>query len=418
MGLFDSYRNLIGKGVASAGDLYGLPDLHVSEFLSGSKTQTNPAFRQPNPVAKASYGPVGQAYGQIGSLFGGTSSKAAQTPSGGGSGNNQGGQVLDVNNQVPQIPGGGGGGAVNTGPTLAAIEDSYNANSTYLNQIRGITETEATNARGALQGDYDVASSTLGQQKTKQLGSLDESGQTVQRNTANALGEARTTYNELGQKNQAYLSATGLGSSSVAEALQEKLGRDTFKAIENLTQNRDATLQNIEKQRGEVNQFYSTKEAELINGLNSAKQQITTQLQRSLAEVDRDRSLNEANRAAKKAEVIADARRVSSAASAEAAAQKQALDSWSTWKTGFLDASGAYAGGKLDLTAFGNYLDKMDEGLRASGVQIDRGSLIAGLYNPAVGAQGFAQSGGVVPYQQPSSKELYEEDLYSKLRNQ
>lgn len=352
----------------------GLLDVtqNPSLFQGGSITPGNysSSVKLPSPPTQGPLLPNGQFYSGGQSL---------------NTGNNQG-QVLSVNN-APAVTAGG----VNTGPSLQAIEDAFTANAQALNSQENQTRGQYDLTGQQLQSNYNTSNQRLGDLNTEQTANLEAGKNTVNQQTTNALTDARRAYNELQQRNLANLSASGLSSSSAAEALQENLSKNTLQAINQLTQNRDQTLQNIDLQKTSVDKYYKQQQAELTTQFNQTKDQLGLQLQAAIDKINNDRYTNTANKSQQRAQVIASAQSANQALQQQAAQQQAQLDAWYNFRNDLLAKSGAYAGGQLNLNAFSNYLNQVQAQYAKMGIQLNTGAFLQGLTNPYVGAQSIAQ---------------------------
>lgn len=140
-------------------------------------------------------------------------------------------------------------------------------------------------AQGAAQGNR------LAEGKQEQLDTAAQGEQTAQQTQQQGLRTMRDTYNQLQQKNIADLSARGISSSSVAEALAEKLGVETMRRIGDITQGTQNVLNNIAKEKNRIVQVFNNKKAELDQSIALQVQDVQNKLAYALDQVRSQRGL-------------------------------------------------------------------------------------------------------------------------------
>lgn len=360
--LWDNARAFAGGGISGLGSALHLPEMGISENIIGKPT---PQSLQNLETQSAVLG--AQKSQMPGQVLGGTT-----------------GPTVNVN--TPAAPGVSGGGG--NASYLADIDAAYNANIQSLSNQAGETQAQYGLAQQGLSSQYGEAKANVGETQKAQIGQLGESAQTVGTSSQSAIQQARQAYNELQQRNQAYLSAQGISSSSAAEAMQEGLSRNTLNALNNIAQNRDLTLQNIEKEKTKTNDFYQRQLTNLDTGLAQAQKEIDLQLNSALNRITEAKTMAANQKQQAKNSIIAQAQQAYQAASAQSAQYQQALDAWAQTKNQILSLAGQHTTGDVGVNALMTGLASANQKLAQSGIQIDSASFLNSLSNPAAAVSG------------------------------
>jgi hypothetical protein len=318
------------------------------------------------------YNPIPKIYNNVMSDYGSTQS--ASFPAGQGTqGPAYGPSKSEIIQPTISLAGSGpaavGGSGVNPGPNLAALESEYQTAIGTLNrqgdetsQQYGLYQTQAgTQSNQAI-------TEAQSQQKS-QLGGLETSKQAVGQNTQTAIGQARQSYNELQQRNNAYLSAQGISSSSAAEAMQEGLSRNTLTALNNLTQNKDTALQTIESEKNKVDEFYGRQITNIRDNLTQTQNQIGLEMRVQLGKIQDSKNLAASQKQQAANGVIQQAAAANAAA---ASAASQNSTAWNTFQQaikGFYGNLAGFATGNINMNDFNNRTAQINAGLK--GFQID-----------------------------------------------
>jgi len=243
----------------------------------------------------------------------------------------------------------GGGGSFNSQSYLDLIDQDYNANLQALGNQEGELRGQAGLTNEQMQTQYGQAEQQIGGLKAKTVGALNQAATDVGTTSTSAQADARRAYQELAQRNTAQLSAAGISSSSAAEAMQEGLSTATFKALDQIINNRDITLRKVATDKANAEEYYNQQVGNLKTGLNQAQQQISLQLNAALNRISEARTTATNQKMAQRAQVIQAAQSASYGAAQTAASNQQYLDAWKASKdafnntlTGVLTASGNY----------------------------------------------------------------------------
>lgn len=376
MSIWDTALNIAGHALPGAPLLYGSGLLggksDPSKAFTNVATFDSPYGTKTNAAGQAMLGASGPVYGPANPNTG-----TAQATS-------------DLT-----LPSGGGAAA----PDLSSIEAAYNQ-----------TYKDLANQESQTRGQYDVYNQQLGQQfnqaqgdiqgkQTDTMNQLSNSTAAVNQSSQNAVSDARRAYNELQQRNQAYLSAGGISSSSAAEGMQAGLSQNTLSALNNITQNKDQSLQNIATQQSSVKDFYDRQIANLMSAKQTAQDQLGLQLRTALQQIDSARGMADVQKAQAKSAAFAQAQAASTAVNQQLAQAQTGLDAFKNVRDSIFSAVGGYAGGQYSIDQVNQAFNAADQKLRGSGVQIDRANVLNAMGNPYAAAQ--VGSNWFVPVQAP-----------------
>ncbi len=314
----------LGKLVSNVGTALKLPEFNISERLGYSPTPAPaPAPYQSRQVQSTpgQYNVAAQSYNRPAPQVLGTQTRDVGVPSTGSSGaapSSFSTAQNSVNNQVDQ--------------GLDFIEQDYN---NVLGQLAGEEQ--------GLRGQADVAGqqieSEAGQVKT-QLGQeqgVKEQGIQSQLNTAeteskSAMQQARDLFRQTQQSNIAQLSALGISSSSVAEALAERLGVETARRIAGVTGSLQEVRQNASKELARTKDYYQQRITDITNQVAVQKAQIQNSLLAGLNQINSARNQAATDKSRSRAELIQNAQSAINSLAQQQQQFEQSLKKWATSK--------------------------------------------------------------------------------------
>ncbi len=353
--------NWLGNLVDVVGTKARLPEFGLSEALSGN------LFSNPGQASTVNTGRIKSVNEWAGGLLGVNSKSAgAQTAP-------QGGQVQGSSIQLPdgslgQPPlGGGGGGGGGSAANLALLDQEYNNAYAELDRLGGENQARAGLASEQIGTQYGAQEGDLRATQGTQIGKLGDSATAVTGQATNAVNDARTAFNELQQRNNANLSASGLGSSSVAEAMGEVLGRNTFEALNNIQTNKDTVLQNIEKEKTTTNQYYDRKVNELKAAKTQALQEVQLNLQSAMGRINDAKATSTLQKAQARQQAIQTAQAAASKVNSQLEEYNTALNTWNNSKNQINQLSQQFAVGDIGQGDYVKALSQINQGLRQSG---------------------------------------------------
>ena len=257
----------LGRAASNLGSRLGLPEYGISERLG-----YNPRTVAP----QASSGPLPQVQGAssafVGPIYNGPqqSTNSYRPPTSQGVSTSQG-QINNVN---------------------ADERDQQSLIDMEFESALG----ELGSQESGLRSGADIAKTQLGQgeEKTKSqittenqrnLQGLSEEETSAQNQTNVGMREARDLFRQTEQRNIANLSGLGISSSSVTEAMAEKLGVETMRRLGGLTGSLQEFKMNVAKERVRVNQIFEDKVTQLREYTQSKIDEITLGLQNGLSTI-------------------------------------------------------------------------------------------------------------------------------------
>lgn len=273
----NAWRQVIGQTVADIGNAAGIPELGWSEKLAGNN---NPYGQVTHTVGKiqADYSPVSTGgFSQLN--YSPYIPSPASTSGGTGGGSNN----------IPTTgTTGGGTGIVGSYASTgnSAIDQDYNQKM-----------TELAGQQSGLEGQRDIANQTIDQQagastnEIKNTQTTAEQGantslQTAEGQGKTAMQQARDVYRQTQQANSAQLSALGISSSSVTQALAERLGVDTAQRIAGVTGSLQEVRQNTVNELGRIKTYYQGKIEDLTKQVGIQKAAIQNSFMQGLNQIN------------------------------------------------------------------------------------------------------------------------------------
>lgn len=151
------------------------------------------------------------------------------------------------------------------------------------------------------------AKTALQEQQGTALGGIQTQEQTAQKQSASALQQARDLNRQLQQQNIAQLSSLGISSSSVSEALAERLGVETARRIAGVTGSRDEILQNLQAERSKINNVAAQKLSDLEQTVGAQIAEIQNNLLSGIRQINVARDTAARDKANRRAELLSSA---------------------------------------------------------------------------------------------------------------
>lgn len=214
------------------------------------------------------------------------------------------------------------------GTGLAAIDAGYNDYASQIDTQEGNVRRSAADATAGVDTSAQGARTQLNNQLATNNQSYDEQTQKATRQGANAMQQARDIHRQLQQQNVATLSANGLSSSSVAEALAENLGVETARRIAGVTGSRDEVLQNIAKEKTNQANFVKQQLSDLEGKVTTMKNSIQTKLLNDIDSLNNQRNVAASQKANARQQLISDAQGRVADLQANAQNFAQSLEMW------------------------------------------------------------------------------------------
>jgi hypothetical protein len=270
--------NTLGKNIATVGRVFNLPEMGISERLSGSTAQNQPYINPWNQTAGSVLGAGTQQ------MYGGASwnnqsnftpaSTVNVTNKGGGGGGGGGFQYPQPNLISPSQPLGGGPSQVDV------INSQFNDYNSSLDQ----QGSQAQSAYDQTMGLYNTQKSNAEQQLTTEKATQTEG---IKKNESLNLSKVRQLLSDLQQGNAARTAITGGGSTS--DVLAERFGRESQARMGNVM---DQTQQALTR----VNDFYNQSIQKLNESYQTNVMQAQQTLNDNLSQIRAARNANSAQK--------------------------------------------------------------------------------------------------------------------------
>lgn len=371
-----SFLQSLGKLASDVGTKYNLPEYRVSERLGynpqsfasaspvvlGTNT-SNPQQSSLNYSPLTSGSKTNPQYSP--SSFGGGSSSPSFTP-------NQSGLV----NQ-------------NANDMQSQADFEFDQALNLIGQQESAMRSEAEVGVGEQTLSGQQAQTRAGQAKQSNLQGLENEGVVAEKTATSGLKQARDLFRQLQQQNAAQLSGLGISSSSVTEALAERLGVETAQRIGGITGSLDEVRQNIAKEKTRVEEVFQSKLTEIQEGTQLAIQRIQAGLQQSLAQLGAARGQAATAKAQARTEIAVNARNQIFQIQQEAAQRAQSIQDAAARRAQALAEAEQYMFKPTDIAGMGQYIQQGLSTLpQVAGFQV-----APTLKSQTVEGQGFIQPG-------------------------
>jgi hypothetical protein len=324
MTIFGDMFNLARRQVGASIDVLGratgnrLPELNISERL--------------NPVRTANAGYTPPETTLINNNISGT------PPTGG-----FGGVIKRMNTTTGGKTTGDVLGTNDTGAGQGIINQNANDQNSILDRDYEDTMSMLAGQEQQAMGQSAEASGTLGTEQTQVTNQLanqqtvDTQGQEAQlatgeKTAATGMQGARDLFRQTQQNNIAQLSGAGLSSSSVAEALAERLGVETARRIAGISGSIGEIRQNATKEMARIKSYYSGKATEVTQWVANEKLKIQNALNAQLNQINNGRQQAASAKANARASLLSDVRTQIYQLQQQENQFQQSLKEWATKK--------------------------------------------------------------------------------------
>lgn len=218
----------------------------------------------------------------------------------------------------------------------AQIEADYNQSMGMLDNAASGLQGQAAQAGGVIDtGASDTKNQIQNTQATAEAGT-NASLATAEKQGTNAIQQARDVFRQTQQNNSAQLSALGISSSSVAEALAEKLGVDTARRIAGVTGNLQEVRQNATNELGRIKTYYQGQIQTLTQHVADQKAQIQNSLVQGLNQINAARNQAASDKAAARSNLISQVQSQIGQLTQQQQQFQQSLDQWAAQKSAAL----------------------------------------------------------------------------------
>lgn len=325
-----SWLQNIGKQVGNAIDFYGkkagniVPEWGISERL--------------NPVKQAYASPAKQPYYPNKEGVANLNALRSQILSGGG------GRGLPSSIPTGGQPTGGGGG----GPSGQDIINSNQQNAEdQLNQDYEMTMGSLASQESGMQRQAGTAESVINtgagdvrNQIQNTQGTAEQAQQTnlstATQGATTEMQQARDLFRQTQQSNNAQLSALGISSSSVAEALAERLGVETARRIAGVTGGLQEVRRNVTTELGRIKTYYQGQLTTLEQKVADQKGQIQNALMSGLEQINSARRQAASVKSQQRASLLTQVQTALGSLAQQQQQWQQQLDQWASQKSAAL----------------------------------------------------------------------------------
>jgi len=216
------------------------------------------------------------------------------------------------------------------------IDDDYNQSMAMLDQASSGLQGQAGSAQDQITNDAAAAQTSLGSAQTTGEQGVQSSLSTAEGLGKNALQQARDLFRQTNQQNNAQLSALGISSSSVSEALAERLGVETARRIAGVSGSLDEVRQNAANEVGRIKNYYSERKVQLDENVRIQKDQIQQSLMQGLNQINNARGQASQAKSSARANLISQVQDQVYQLTAQQQQFDQALREWAQQKSAAL----------------------------------------------------------------------------------
>jgi len=301
-----------------------LPEFGVSEFLSKFA---------PREVKASEYGPnqsvlSAQTSQPYGPAYSGP--QTTKLPTGGGVTGGGGTQAPAGQNILE--------GNVNREMNdLGAIVDrDYESAMAGLDAQESTIRGQAATSEQQIKSEYAPAKTAIEEEGAVRQQGLEGETSLATTQEKGALQQARDLFRQIQQKNISGLSGMGISSSSVAEALAERLGVETARRISGITGSANEVRQNIKKEMTRVQTYYKQKVSDLEQHMSSSIAGLQQELLSGINQINSARTVAANDKANRRAELINNAQNSIAQLQYQAQQFQQSLQEWATKKSSSL----------------------------------------------------------------------------------
>lgn len=210
------------------------------------------------------------------------------------------------------------------------INQDYNNAIGYLDQQEQGIRGDAGIAENEISTGYTSAIGSLGNAQSEGQAGVANQVQTGEKSASNAMQQARDVFRQTQQNNIMQLSGAGLSSSSVNEALSERLGIETARRIFSVTGNLDEIRQNASKELSRINQYYSNKKIELESTKNIEVSKIKSALNQGLNQINNSRNQATSDKAKSRFDLLSNAQSQIASIKQQQLQFENSLKEWAT----------------------------------------------------------------------------------------
>lgn len=239
----------------------------------------------------------------------------------------------------------------NTGNPPAAVVDPYaNANNqqevgnSFIDRDYELRLGELGSQESGLRGQAGIAEAqiandvakgqtTLGSNLANQQDATNQYQQTGEKAYTSSMQQARDLFRQTQQSNIAQLSALGISSSSVSEALAERLGVETARRIASNTNDVTVIRLNATKELGRIQKYHDEKVYQLEEDARIQKSSIQQSLMQGLNQINSARDRAAADKARARQDLLSQTQNYIAQISQQEQQFRQSLEAWTAQKS-------------------------------------------------------------------------------------
>lgn len=213
---------------------------------------------------------------------------------------------------------------------------------------------QAGTSQQSIEAGYAPAVTAIGEEQATREAGLSKEESTARSQEKSALQQARDLYRQTQQGNISQLSALGLSSSSVTEALAEKLGVETARRIAGVTGSTQEIIQNIAGERTRVQTYYKQKLADLEQTKAAEIAKIQQGLMEGLNQINQARNQAASDKANRRAELYQNAQSAFNNLNLQSQKFQQSLQEWTYKRDNSLQQAQQFVVTPTDFSALIN----------------------------------------------------------------
>lgn len=212
------------------------------------------------------------------------------------------------------------------------IEQDYNNAIGQLSNQESDLRSQAGIATNEIGADYGNAIAQLGSEQSTAQQGVQSQLNTGETNAKTATQQARDLFRQTQQSNIAQLSALGISSSSVSEALAERLGVETARRLSGITGSLNEIRQNAASETSRINNYYQQKKTALDTTVANEKAKIQQALVSGLSQINSARTQAATDKARARLDLLTNAQNQINQIVQTAQQFDNSLKAWATQK--------------------------------------------------------------------------------------
>ena len=217
------------------------------------------------------------------------------------------------------------------------IDQDYNDAINYIGQQETYLRGDAGTAQSEIKTGFQGAVGNLASAQASGQAGIQDQINVGQTSADTGMREARDLYRQQQQTNIAQLSALGLSSSSVNEALSERLGIATARRVASISNNLADIKQGASKELSRVNEYYSTQKSTLEQTMNTEISKIQNSLLKGITQLNYSRTTAASEKAKQRYGLLSAAQEQTNAIRQQAQEFEESLRRWQVQKTSSLN---------------------------------------------------------------------------------